>query len=142
MIAENEFKNPGNQWRGKPFWSWNGKLEKDELLRQIDVMKEMGMGDYERAIADYAQPYNNRGVAYGNLGNYERALADYDRAIALDPDYGNAYRNRGVIYLLADDYQDCAQARADLERYFELVPNALQADVDVIENESARLCPP
>ena len=41
-----EFENPGVEWRGKPFWSWNGKLEKDELLHQIDVMKEMGFGGY------------------------------------------------------------------------------------------------
>jgi len=41
-----EFKNPGVEWRGKPFWSWNGKLEKDELLHQIDVMKDMGFGGY------------------------------------------------------------------------------------------------
>ncbi|MDC7233325.1 MAG: glycosyl hydrolase [Spirochaetales bacterium] len=40
------FGNPGPEWRGKPFWSWNGKLEKEELLRQIDVMKEMGLGGY------------------------------------------------------------------------------------------------
>ncbi|MCF7817714.1 MAG: hypothetical protein K9M54_07515 [Kiritimatiellales bacterium] len=42
----NDFKNPGVEWRGKPFWSWNGKLEKDELLRQIQVLKEMGMGGF------------------------------------------------------------------------------------------------
>ena len=41
-----DFKNPGVEWRGKPFWSWNGKLEKDELLRQIQVLKEMGMGGF------------------------------------------------------------------------------------------------
>lgn len=41
-----EFRNPGVEWRGKPFWSWNGKLEKDELLRQINVMKDMGMGGF------------------------------------------------------------------------------------------------
>jgi hypothetical protein len=38
------FMNPPSVYRGKPFWSWNGELEKDELLRQIDVMQEMGMG--------------------------------------------------------------------------------------------------
>jgi hypothetical protein len=42
----NEFINPTVQYRGKPFWSWNGKLEKDELLRQIHVMKEMGFGGF------------------------------------------------------------------------------------------------
>ncbi|MFA5688646.1 MAG: glycosyl hydrolase [Kiritimatiellales bacterium] len=41
-----EFKNPSIEWRGKPFWAWNGKLEKDELLRQIHVMKEMGFGGF------------------------------------------------------------------------------------------------
>ena len=31
------FKNPGNEYRAKPFWSWNGKLEKDEIsLRKWD----------------------------------------------------------------------------------------------------------
>jgi len=38
------FQNPPAALRGKPFWSWNGDLNKDELLRQIDVMDEMGMG--------------------------------------------------------------------------------------------------
>ncbi|MCX7002093.1 MAG: glycosyl hydrolase [bacterium] len=41
-----EFTAPGAQWRGKPFWSWNGALRKDELLRQIHVMQEMGFGGY------------------------------------------------------------------------------------------------
>lgn len=41
-----EFQNPSSKWRGKPFWSWNGELDKDELLRQIDVMQEMGMGGF------------------------------------------------------------------------------------------------
>lgn len=39
-------RDPGAQYRGKPFWSWNGKLEKSELLRQIDVMHEMGFGGF------------------------------------------------------------------------------------------------
>jgi hypothetical protein len=41
-----EFKNPKSNFRGKPFWAWNGKLEKEELIRQIHVMKDMGMGGY------------------------------------------------------------------------------------------------
>jgi tetratricopeptide (TPR) repeat protein len=103
---------------------------------------EQAIADFDRAIVldpDYAKPYNNQGVAYRNLGDYERALTDYDRAIALDPDYGSAYRNRGEIYLFADDYQDCTLARADLERYLELVPYDPQGDA--IQSELARLCP-
>ncbi len=37
---------PEAAYRGKPFWSWNGKLEEKELLRQIDCMKEMGFGGF------------------------------------------------------------------------------------------------
>ena len=42
----NEFNNPSNKYRGKPFWSWNGELNRDELIRQTHVMKEMGLGGY------------------------------------------------------------------------------------------------
>lgn len=41
-----QFKNPGVQWRGKPFWSWNGELDKDELIHQSHVLGEMGFGGY------------------------------------------------------------------------------------------------
>ena len=27
----------------KPFWSWNDRLEKKELVRQIELMKESGI---------------------------------------------------------------------------------------------------
>ena len=41
-----KFKNPAGEYRGVPFWAWNGKLEKSELLRQIDIFKKMGMGGF------------------------------------------------------------------------------------------------
>lgn len=40
------FESPGAEYRGKPFWSWNGKLEKGELLRQIGVCRDMGFGGF------------------------------------------------------------------------------------------------
>ena len=43
---EAEFANPGAVYRGKPFWSWNGDLKEDELIRQIHIMKEMGLGGF------------------------------------------------------------------------------------------------
>lgn len=44
MGISKEFKNPSKEYRGKPFWAWNGKLEKDEAVRQIKIFKEMGLG--------------------------------------------------------------------------------------------------
>ncbi|WFR56358.1 glycosyl hydrolase [Anaerocolumna sp. AGMB13025] len=41
-----EFKNPSNQYRPIPFWSWNDKLNKEELKYQIEEMKEAGVGGY------------------------------------------------------------------------------------------------
>ncbi|MBN1508343.1 MAG: hypothetical protein JW955_15955 [Sedimentisphaerales bacterium] len=41
-----QFQEPGAAYRGKPFWAWNGELKKDELIRQIHVMKEMGFGGF------------------------------------------------------------------------------------------------
>ena len=40
------FKNPGNDYRGAPFWAWNGKLDPQELRRQIQVMHRMGLGGF------------------------------------------------------------------------------------------------
>ncbi len=35
-----------DRYKPIPFWSWNAKLEPDELCRQIDWMKENGIGGY------------------------------------------------------------------------------------------------
>lgn len=41
-----EFKNPSSQFRSLPFWAWNDKLDKDELIRQICEMKAAGAGGF------------------------------------------------------------------------------------------------
>ncbi|MBR2446634.1 MAG: hypothetical protein IKB28_08255 [Clostridia bacterium] len=46
------FKNPTAQYRGTPFWAWNCDLQKDELLRQIDVFKQMGLGGFHMHCRD------------------------------------------------------------------------------------------
>lgn len=40
------FENPSAAYRGKPFWALNGKLEEQELKRQIKIFKEMGFGGF------------------------------------------------------------------------------------------------
>lgn len=34
------------EYRGIPFWSWNGILEKEEIIRLVHVLKEMGFGGF------------------------------------------------------------------------------------------------
>ena len=46
------FKKPTAEYRGTPFWAWNCDLQKDELLRQIDIFKEMGLGGFHMHCRD------------------------------------------------------------------------------------------
>jgi len=41
-----EFPHPPAKYRGKPFWAWNGRLEPEELRRQVRIMKRMGFGGF------------------------------------------------------------------------------------------------
>ena len=45
-ILLNNFAKPPARYRGKPFWSWNGELTPDEILRQARIIQEMGFGGY------------------------------------------------------------------------------------------------
>ncbi|MDR2375547.1 MAG: hypothetical protein LBD96_03815 [Treponema sp.] len=45
-LTPDEFKNPGSEYRGAPFWAWNNKLDADELVRQIGDLKKMGYGGF------------------------------------------------------------------------------------------------
>lgn len=40
------FNHPGSLYRGAPFWAWNNKLDADQLCRQIDCFKKMGLGGF------------------------------------------------------------------------------------------------
>ncbi len=43
-LSPEEFLSPGSAFRGKPFWAWNCRPDKDLLHRELDALKEMGMG--------------------------------------------------------------------------------------------------
>ena len=44
------FRSPTCEYRSAPFWAWNCRLEKDELLRQADILGEMGFGGYHMHV--------------------------------------------------------------------------------------------
>lgn len=46
MLKENSLKNPEAKYRGMPFWAWNGELEKEQMMRQISIFREMGFGGF------------------------------------------------------------------------------------------------
>ena len=98
------FTSPGAEYRGKPFWSWNGELEEKELQRQVDVMKEMGLGGYfmhSRAgliteyLGDEWFDLINKTADYGEKLGMQSWLYDEDRwpsgsaggKVTVDPQY-------------------------------------------------------
>jgi len=50
IFSHELFRNPTSEYRGCPFWAWNTKLDKDQLLRQIDNFKAMGMGGFHMHV--------------------------------------------------------------------------------------------
>ncbi|GCE14659.1 glycosyl hydrolase [Tengunoibacter tsumagoiensis] len=40
------FQHPTAAYRGTPFWAWNTALKRDQLLHQIEVFKQMGLGGF------------------------------------------------------------------------------------------------
>ncbi len=46
MEMKEAFRNPSKEYRGAPFWSWNDDLEDKELVRQMRLMKEGGLGGF------------------------------------------------------------------------------------------------
>lgn len=58
-----EFAHPSSAYRGMPFWAWNGKLEREELRRQIRVLQRMGMGGFfMHARVGLDTPYLTHGL--------------------------------------------------------------------------------
>lgn len=49
-LSEELFKNPSSEYRGTPFWAWNGKLNKEKLQEQILNFKKMGLGGFHMHV--------------------------------------------------------------------------------------------
>lgn len=49
-LSDELFKKPTCEYRGTPFWAWNSDLKAEELQRQIEVFKEMGLGGFHMHV--------------------------------------------------------------------------------------------
>ena len=49
-LSDDLFRNPTAEYRGTPFWSWNDLLTKEELERQIDIFRAMGLGGFHMHV--------------------------------------------------------------------------------------------
>jgi hypothetical protein len=49
-LSLEDFQNPGSEYRAAPFWAWNTKLDKDELVWQIEQLKKLGYGGFHMHV--------------------------------------------------------------------------------------------
>jgi len=92
---------------------------KDDLVGKI--------ADYDEAIRlnpDYAEAYNNRGLAYYRSRESAMAIRDFSEAIRVQPMLADAYYNRGHARY---NQQDFAGAIADFDAAVRLKPNYPEA---------------
>lgn len=45
-LTPERFRTPGREYRATPFWAWNNRLDRQELLWQIEQLKQMGFGGF------------------------------------------------------------------------------------------------
>ena len=92
------------------------------------------LGDSEESIlaygqaislkSDFAEAYNNRGLAKSELGHYKDDIADFDEAIRLKPDLAEAYSNRGNAKIALGQHNE---AIADYDKAIRLKPDLAEA---------------
>ena len=49
-LKEALFRAPSSEYRGTPFWAWNGKLDDATLGEQIDMLQRMGLGGFHMHV--------------------------------------------------------------------------------------------
>ena len=60
-LSKELFLNPSPEYRGAPFWAWNGKIEENKLSDQIDILEKMGMGGFHMHVrTGMESPYLNK----------------------------------------------------------------------------------
>ncbi|WP_148562437.1 tetratricopeptide repeat protein [Spirosoma radiotolerans] len=98
LLLNSSCKNDATDEAAQFFLKGNVQLQKREYKEAIRF--------YSEAISkkpDFADAYNNRGLAKFRDDDREGALADYTRAIQIDPDFETAYFNRAEVLLETGD---------------------------------------
>ncbi|MFC4303331.1 glycosyl hydrolase [Cohnella boryungensis] len=104
------FRNPGAEHRSAPFWAWNDKLEKAEIVRQIEGMKEQGVGGFfmhsrdgleTRYMGEEWMDHVKQAVQTAADNGMIAWIYDEDRwpsgsAGGIVPAQGDAYRAKGL----------------------------------------------
>ncbi|MBQ1317185.1 MAG: hypothetical protein IIY46_06865, partial [Lachnospiraceae bacterium] len=82
--SEELFRDPPAQFRGAPFWAWNGSLDPEALREKMDVMKEMGFGGWHM--------HSRIGLSVPYLGE------EFMKAVRFCVEYGRSQEMLSYLY--------------------------------------------
>ena len=104
------------------------------------------MAHYQQALRlkpDYAEAYNNLGIALKDQGQLVEAVAEYQQALRLKPDHaeahnnlGNALQDQGQLAGAVAHYQQALRLKPDYAEAHNNLGNALQDQGQLAEAEA------
>ena len=100
---------------------------------------DSAIDSYKQALKikpDYADAYNNMGIALKDKGDLDAAVDSYKQALKIKPDYAQAYNNMGValkdkgeLEAAIDSYKQALKIKPDYaEAHYNLYPLLLDPD--------------
>ena len=106
VLSKELFENPTSEYRGTPFWAWNCELEEEELLRQIEIFKEMGLGGFHMHVrSGLSIPYLGEEHMALVKACIEKARKEGMIAYLYDEDRWPSGSAGGLVTKLDDDYR-------------------------------------
>ncbi len=99
----------------------------EDLFNKATQSFNEAMGHFDSAIMynpDYAEAYQNRGLAKSNMGIVYTALDDFAKAIELKPEFSEAYNNRGKLFYRTGSFYG---AQLDFDKAIEINPESYTA---------------
>lgn len=159
MKFVDKIKEASKEYGGLPFWSWNDKLNKDELLRQIRNMKDIGFNgffmhargglkteycsnewyDCVRVCVEEAKKLNMEAWAYDENGWPSgfaggKLLKDESNFVKfLEYSIGGFDENAFAVYSLKDNMPVRVFAPIDTDKYINIYKRASSSYVDVMD---------
>ena len=99
-----QFRSPGNEYRGVPFWAWNDELKQDELDRQVEGFKEQGMGGFMMHVREGLEtPYLGEDFMARIRDTVAKAKATGMAAWLYDEDRYSSGMGGGKVPMLGGD---------------------------------------